>query len=345
MSFRTCLAFLVACAGCFSQPETAPDAGPKPDAATDAPKNVPDAAPDVVVATTETWSDGKQLTESVLIPSGVTVTIAPGAHVTASSGVLVWIQGTLSVASSAGAHALITGSGWTGLRVTDAGTLAADGLDLDGADTALDIEQQTSASYANGTITGSSTPMLVGDAGNLSIAHAIVTAPQGISQVTGALTASYLDYDAADHGVLFVDGATANVAIDDSTLHNSGIMGSKSAPDMITVNKATKLHVAYSDISGAHCGFHFEGITSLEIDHVTVHAVTNGADVWGTTQTGTRSVTSSNFESLSENFDETGSNGAVAVTGCYLTGTNKLTDAQIQITGSVSQPITDAKPR
>lgn len=163
--------------------------------------------------------------------------------------------------------------------------------------------------------------------------------------MSGALTASYLDYDANDHGALFVDGATANVSVEDSTIHDSGPMGSTSAPDLVTVNAAAKLHVAYSDLSGAHCGLHFEGVDAVDIDHVTIHGVTNGADLWGSSQSGTRTITSSNFESLVENFDESGTNGTIAVSGCYLTGANKLVDGNVQISGSASQPVAGAGPR
>lgn len=336
---------LVFSTGCFSS-------GPPgtPDASDDAPAAQPDASADVVedvVATGDaTWTDGTALTTSVLIQGGSTVTIAPGAHVTAASGVVIWIMGTLKVASSAGPHAVISGAGWTGLRTTDYGILDADGLDLDGATTALDIQQQAGATYANGTISNSATPIGIGVAGNLSVTHAYVTSPHGISRVAGALTASYLDYDASDHGAFFVDDKTARFFAEDSTFHNSGPLGSKSAPDLLTVNAAMKLHVAYSDLSGAHCGLHFEGVDTVEIDHVTVHDVTNGADVWGSSNTGTRTITSSNFEKLSENFDETNANGPFSVSGCYMTGTNKLAaSSAITIASPAPQEIADAKPR
>ena len=333
-------------AECYSSgPSNAPDAGD--DAIAAQPDGSADATTDDVVAIGDaTWTDGTELTTSVLIQGGSTVTIAPGAHVTAASGVLIHIMGTLKVASSAGPHAVISGKGWTGIRTTDYGILDADGLDLDGATTALDIQQQTSASYANGTISNAATPMGIGIAGNLAVTHVSVTSPRGISQVAGALTASYLDYDANDHGAFFVNEKTARFFAEDSTFHNSGPMGSKSAPDLLTVNAATKLHVAYSDLSGAHCGFHFEGVDTVEIDHVTAHDVTNGADVWGSSQAGTRTITSSNFEKLSENFDETGANGSFSVSGCYMTGTNKLAPTSaVTITASASQEILDAKPR
>jgi hypothetical protein len=349
MTYRTGLLALLL-TGCFTSPVgNGDDAGggdasnQQDSSANDAGPDVADL-PDVVTQGDETWNDGKQLTASVLIPQGVTVTIAPGATVTASSGVLVWVKGTLKVASASGTHAKITGTGWTGIKVTDTGTLALDGLDVQNAGTALDVEQQTSASYTNGTIDHASTPFLVGAAGVLSVGHAKVTAPAGITRIDGAFTASYLDYDSNDHGALFVENAVAVVAIDDSTIHNSGPMGSTSAPDQITSNAATKVHVAYTDISGAHCGFHFEGVDAVEVDHVTVQNVTNGADVWGSSNVGTRTITSSNFESLTKNFDENGSNGVFSVTGCYLAGQNHLIDGQIQISGSATSAIVDAHP-
>jgi hypothetical protein len=350
MTYRIGSLALLLVAACFTDP-----VNPADDGGSDANNNKPDTStgdagsdasdlPDVVTQGDETWNDGKQLTASVLIPQGVTVTIAPAANVTASSGVLVWVKGTLKVASASGQHAKISGSGWTGIKVTDTGTLALDGLDVQGADTALDVEKQTSASYTNGTIDGASTPFLVGVTGALSVGHATVTKPGGITRIDGSFTASYLDYDSNDHGAIIVENPAALVAIDDSTIHNSGPMGSTSAPDQITSNGATKVHVAYTDISGAHCGFHFQGVDSVEVDHVTVQSVTNGADVWGSSSTGTRTVTASNFQSLTKNFDENGSNGVFSVTGCYLAGTNHLIDGQIQISGSATSPIVDAHP-
>jgi hypothetical protein len=80
--------------------------------------------------------------------------------------------------------------------------------------------------------------------------------------------------------------------------------------------------------------------------YVTVRSVTNGADVWGTSATGAHTITSSNFEQLSESLDESGSNGPFSVAGCYLTGTNNLAQPSAIIIANVaSVEVATAHPR
>jgi hypothetical protein len=74
--------------------------------------------------------------------------------------------------------------------------------------------------------------------------------------------------------------------------------------------------------------------------------VTNGADIWGTSATVTHTITSSNFEQLSESLDELGANGAFSVTGCYLTGTTHLAQpSAITIANTATIEIATAHPR
>jgi hypothetical protein len=328
-----CIASLVSSVGCFSGGGSNPD--------TDA--GTPDTGP-VTEAGTETWSDGKTLDSDVVIPEGATVTIAPGATITASANILIHVEGSLVCASASGTHATLTGTAWQGIQVAVHGAVTLDGLDVTNATTALDVSGDGKNTYDHGTITKAS-PFVVATGANLSTTGSKVVKASGISRISGALTASYLDYDANDHGTIVTIDPTAALSIEDSTIHNSGPMGKTSAPDQLTDNGAATFHVAYTDISGAHCGFHFDQASVFDIDHITVHDVTNGADLWGTTATGTRSIKSSNWESLVENFDENNTNGVIAVDGCYTTGTNKLKDAQVQITNQASGPIAGAGPR
>src|SRR5256885_14628182 len=133
----------------------------------------------------------------------------------------------------------------------------------------------------------------------------------------------------------------------DSRFNNSGPRGPTAGPDVLTVNDAASFHLAYSDVSGAHCGFHFLGGEAIEIDHVTVHDVTNGADVWGSSSTGKKTITASNFEKmLSVAFDETGDNGAVLVTGSFVSAKNNLASpSKISFTSPATTRIADAHPR
>jgi hypothetical protein len=181
----------------------------------------------------------------------------------------------------------------------------------------------------------------------LSTAHASVTKPTAATFVSGSFTASYLDYDEHDFHAILAKDPTATVFIEDSTFHNSGPLGAAAGPDVLTVMQAASFHVAYSDVSGAHCGFHFEGNgDKIEIDHVTVRGVTNGADVWGTSLASAHTITNSNFEQLDESLDETGTNGAFTVSGCYLTGTNNLARlSSVTISGPASAEVASAHPR
>ena len=325
-----CIASLTA-VGCFSgNSNTDTDAGA-------------DTGP-VNEAGTETWSDGKTLDSDVVIPFGATVTIAPGATITASANVSIRVEGSLVCASASGPHATLTGAAWQGIQVAVHGVVTLDGLDVTNAATALDVSGDGKSTYDHGTITNAS-PFVVAVGANLTTTGAKVVKAAGITRVSGAFTASYLDYDANDHGTIVTLDATAALSVEDSTIHNTGPMGSSTAPDQLTDNGAATFHVAYTDISGAHCGFHFDKASVFDIDHITVHDVTNGADFWGTSPSGARTIKSSNWQSLTENFDEANVNGVVSIDGCYTTGTNKLKDAQVQITNAAPGPISGAGPR
>jgi hypothetical protein len=292
----------------------------------------------------ETWADGKSIGTSVVVAKGVTVTIASGASITVAAGRSIRIEGALN-AKSAAAHAKIAGTGWTGIVVASGGKLSFDGVDISNASLTLDVQSGGTATYDHGAIVG--TPFKVDAGGTLSTAHASVTGPTGRSNILGSFTASYLDYDENDQHAIWAMDPTATLFIEDSTFHNSGPLGAEAAPDVLTVAKAASFHIAYSDISGAHCGFHFQGSgDKIEIDHVTVRHVTNAADVWGSSATGSHTITSSNFEQLTEALDENGTNGTFTVTGSYLTGTNSLQQpSAVVIASPALSEIANAHPR
>jgi hypothetical protein len=309
------------------------------------PGAVPPPAAPPPPAQDDTWADGKSLSGAVVIPAGSTITIAPGASISAGSGATITVQGKLVAKSAAGAHAKITGSSWKGIVVASGGDASLDGVDIAGADVAIDVQNGGSASYDDGSVTG--TPFKVEKGGKLTTAHADVKGPDSSTDVSGSFTASYLHYDENDQHAIIADDPSAVVFIEDSTFLNTGHRGPTAAPDLLTVNAAASFHIAYSDVSGAHCGFHFVGGDTIEIDHVTVHGVSNGADVWGSSKTGKHTVTASNFESLlSVAFDESGSNGAFSVSGCYVSGTSNLASpSQISISNAATGQVADAHPR
>lgn len=293
-----------------------------------------------VVTQSTTWTDGTVLDTSVLIPEGATITIAPGATVTCNGGVTITVEGTLTASSAGAAHAKLTGTKWGGIAVKKAGTLALDGVDISGASKSIDLASSTPAKYDNGKIT-SGAPFTVAKGANLSTSHSSVVQPTNQSTIQGTFTASYLDYDSNGFHAILAADPMAKTFIEDSKFH--GPMGGQ---DLLNAYGSLLFHVAYTDITGAHCGFHFTDVETLEVDHVTVHGVTNGADLWGSSANGKHTIANSNFEQLFENFDESGTNGAIDVTNCYVTGTNNLAmPSQVKITSPAAQPIANAGPR
>lgn len=296
----------------------------------------------------ETWADGKHLDTSVEIGAGVTVVIAPGATITAASGVTITVKGTLKAASDRG-HAKITGDGWDGIIVASGGTLALDGVDLTNALTALNTQASNAgAAYDNGTISGSKTPFLVDAGSKLSTTRASVTGTKGETHISGAFTASHLDYDSNGREGLVTLASTAVLVVDDSTLHGSGPVG-----DMIVARAgAASVHVAFTEIKNVHCAFHFDSVTTFEVDHVNAHDNAFAFMMYGSGNGG--SVKASNIAKDSNmGVDESGTNGTIAISDGYWADNgagaadnlHKVDSAIVVTNMSTTTPVASAGPR
>ena len=266
------------------------------------------------ISADETWKDGKQITSAINVAAGVTVTIAPGATVTVAKGVTIALQGTLKAASAA-THAKLTGETWGGIVVQGGGSLALDGVDITGATMALTV-QYTEATYDNGTITGNGAFAITKGA-KLTTSHATVIGAKVPSTVSGAFVATYLDYEGTGLEGIMANDVGATISIEDSKLHGN------SAPDndLIVANGAASVHVAYTDLSKAHCGMHFNRVIAFDVSFVSVHDSTNGFRLYGSETSGTRTITSANiFNNHGTGVDEgspTTENGAISISDGY----------------------------
>lgn len=300
----------------------------------------------------ETWADGKTIAQSTVIEAGVTVTIAPGAKIAIAANATVVVKGTLT-ASSVATHATL-GDGnaaWGGIVVAQGGTLALDGVDLKKGGIHVQAGD-ASAKWDHGAFDGGSAslgiaPFTVDKGGTFSTAHASVVNPGARSLIKGTFTASYLDYLKSATYAIYTNDPSAVVSIEDSTFHsNLGNVGD----DVLETIGVQKFHVAYTDIGGAHCGFHFESPdnASIDIDHVTVHGVQNGADIWGSSQSGTKTITNSNFLDSNEGLDvQDNANGPTTVTNCYVASkTNPgFPGVDVKQQSPAAAEIADAHPR
>ena len=299
-------------------------------------------------------TDGAALTASLEIPAGETITIPPGAKIVAAPGVTITVRGVLVVAS-ASAHARIAAmdakQSWGGISVESGGRLDADGLDLVGATTALQVGGGSlGARYDDGTITDAMVPFQIDKGARLDTAHAAVVGAGAASGISGEFHASYLDYEtSAASGGLIIDDAAAVFDATDSTFHGATISGG----DYITSYAAALVHVAYSIVTDAHCAFHFDDVARFEIDHVTAGAdsptapgnfVAYGAMLYGS-GAGPNVISSSNF-TASTGLDQEFQNGPLTITNTYTTGQNSSDGTWTWPPADVaSAPIPDAQPR
>jgi hypothetical protein len=302
-------------------------------------------------------ADGTHLTDSLDVAAGSTISIAPGAHLVVDKDVTITIHGTLKVASAA-RHARIapatTGDTWVGLVVATGGTLDADGLDLDGVTKALHVMPGAAgARYDHGTISNVEVPFDVEAGGRLDTSHATVVAATFASGVGGELHGSYLDYEKAGlGGGIVMNDPAALFEIADSKLHAAPGPG---GGDYV-ISLASKLvHVSYTTITGAHCGFHFDAVDRFEIDHVTDGAESPtgagglnnyGAMLYGS-GAGPNVISNSNFDDSEVNLDFQSVNGPLTITNTFTTGKNSQADGMWTWAPAdvATAPIADAKPR
>jgi hypothetical protein len=296
--------------------------------------------PGMTVTADTTWTNGYAIPSNVTIAAGVKVTIAPGATVNVSSGSTIQVLGTLT-ASAATNLATLTGTGWTGILVGSGGVLQLDGVNITGASDALATATgATSAEYDDATISGASVPFDIVKGTSLGTKHATVTGTLGTSKIAGSFTASYLDYDSnGNEGIVTIDPAAIE-SIEDSKLHGSGPV----ADMVVSAQGATSIHIAYTDITNVHCGFHFDTITAFDVSYTNVESNAYGFMLYGSDGTGTRSVTYSNVDQNTIAYDTLGTNGVITFDHDYVTGTQNPGDA-VTVTNPESSAVAGTGPR
>lgn len=303
-------------------------------------------------------TDGTHLTVPLEIPAGMTISIAPGARLTADPGVTITVRGTLKVASASGRHAVVApaqaGMPWGGVTVESGGTLDAEGLDLEGTAKALQLKTGTAAArYDQGTITGAEVAFDIARGARLDTAHATVVGATQASGVDGQLHARYLDYDKAGlSGGIILGDPTAVLDVTDSRFHAPPAFG---GGDYLISLGASLVHVAYTTITGSHCAFHFDSVDRFEIDHVTAGAeapsAERGQNSWGAmlygSGAGPHVISNSNFMNREANLDYQGPNGPMTITNTFSTGLNTAPDGAWTWAAAdvAAAPIPDAQPR
>ena len=291
---------------------------------------------------TGSWSDGETIGTSVTIAAGATVTIDPAATVNMAPGVVITILGTLT-ASSATTHAKLTAASWGGIVVASGGTLQIDGVDLDNPATAIDVQKGAAAAeYDDGTINAATTPFDIEAGGALTTKHATVAGTLGSSSVAGSLTTSYLDYDSNGHEGISTTDPTAELSIEDSTLHGSGPV----ADFLVSSAGAAKFHVAYSTISNVHCAFHFDTLSEFDVSYSNMDGNAYGFMLYGSGGAGPFSVTYSNmYTNTSSDYDAEGTNSPITFDHDYAADTTSDPQKVVNVTNAQTAMVAGTGPR
>lgn len=301
---------------------------------------------DAAVVGTQVWSAGTVISTDTTIGPGSVVTIQPGATVSVAAGVTLRIEGTLSGGAATGAHAVLAaassaGGTWAGIVVASGATLDLTGVDLTGADTAIHVlAGALLARYDQGTITGASVPFSVDAGGELSTTGVTVAMPQGSSQVSGSFVASHLTYNSNGSEAIAAMDAAAKLSIEDSTFVGIGPVA-----DMIVALGAASVHVAYSEITAAHCGFHFSPISAFDISYTNIHDNIFGFMLYGSSGPGPRTVTYSNVQNNSYAFDTSDANGPITFDHSYVTGTQNTGAGAVTETNVQAAAVPGTGPR
>jgi hypothetical protein len=288
------------------------------------------------------WHDGMTIGSSLTIPAGETVTIDPGATITMGSGVTVTVDGTLT-ASSATTHAKLTGSSWVGLVVS--GTLSLDGVDISGASAAIDVKSGGKGEYDDGTIAASAAPFAVEGGASLGMKHSTLSQAAGTCNVAGSFTADYLTYTG---GGIVTTSPGAQLSIEDSTFTGPGPNGP--LHDMLVSGSgAAKFHVAYTNISNMHCGFHFGGLSEFDISYVNDDSNAYGFMLYGSSGSGPFTVSYSNIDDNGSNgvwaYDAEGTNGPITFDHDYVNGMTADPSKVVSVTSASSGKVSGTGPR
>jgi hypothetical protein len=301
--------------------------------------NVGNSATDIVDDTT--WKDGTKLSASVTIEAGVTVTIDPGAKITCPSGGAITVFGTLKHAANS-THASFSCDKWTGIVVGQGATLDLDSVDIANASNGLEIQGgNAAATWDNGVMSGCETPFLMGVGSTLTTTHSKITSVTGYSQIKGALTASYLEYDAGTNEGIVLGDPSASLDVTDSTF--TGALGGGTDSDFVVSEQGKSIKVAYTKITGAHCGFHIDSVAQFTIDHVTSDNV-YGAMLYGS-GSGPNTISYSNFTGKADALDVQGTNGEIDISNSYVGSNDNYAGSMPKITSPASGMVTGAGPR
>lgn len=237
------------------------------------------------------WNSATVLKGQVTIPAGEVVTVAPNTKIKVQDGTQITVIGTLN----APAGLSLTGNTWVGLTVVG------------------------SATISNFDESGATTPFRVGPKGSLEIHGGNVSGINGNSDVEGTLVAESLHYDKGEGAGINSNNGTGSITIDRSVLTGAG----RNTGDFFGLYGAKSITLTNSQMTGSHCAFHVMGLQNMKLDHDTITGNSYGFMMYGSSQSGTKTISNTTIKNNLFGFDEGSAathNGPILISHSIITG-------------------------
>lgn len=196
------------------------------------------------------------LTETYTVPAGKRLVIEAGAALTAPKHAAIVVDGELAVKGTAAAPALLRGQGWKGIRIADTGVATIGGLQVTGAELALDVtgrvDKITDSVFAKNT----RAVALKGDA-PAEITNCLFQDNDDSALITGPARVSLKNCSFLRNKGYGVDAASGSPAFELCLFTDNG----KGGVTQSNANGATGL-------TGVNCSFDGKGLgISLSLSH------------------------------------------------------------------------------
>jgi hypothetical protein len=241
-----------------------------------------------------TWDSATVIKGQVNIPVGQIVTVAPNTKIIVADGARITVSGTLNAPTGL----TLSGKSWDGFVVIG------------------------SATISNFVESGASRPFQVGPAGSLTIHGGNVSGVNGSSDVEGTLLADALHYDKRAGAGINSNNGTGSITIDRSVLTGAG----RNTGDFFGLFGAKSITLTNSQMTGAHCAFHVLGVENMKLDHDNIYGNSYGFMMYGSSNTGTKTITNTTIKNNLFGFDEGSSsthNGPILISNSLIAGNNQ----------------------
>lgn len=240
-------------------------------------------------ATFVEWNSKTKINGVVTIPAETVVTVAPGTKITVGAGGKIIVLGELL----APAGLTLVGGNWQGLVVNG------------------------NAVLTNFVEKGARQSFYVATGGSLKIIGGDISGINGPSLVDGTFTARNLRYNKGSGDGITSYKQSGVISVDGGTFSGSA----RGAGDFFSLSAGQSLTVTNSSITKVHCAFHITGIENMQLDNVNVANNAYGFMMYGSSESGVRTIKNTTISDNDFGFDEGSSytkNGTISISNSYI---------------------------